>query len=170
MYGLAICTDPVSTCTSVCVAENACADLGCRSSLDVSEAITVCAWTATVPEVEGELTPNIFVSGEAGPLGSSDGENPESVDRSLLNATGEGKVDPRGEVAGGDDDGGRGSSGDCLKDVKSKLSSEVRFTCVVELPCTDGCLSGTTLTFCTGCTVFTSPVDFSVVSILKSAS
>ena len=86
-----------------------------------------------MPEVESELTSNVFLSGDAGPLGSSDGENPESVDRSLFNAVGEGKVEPRGETDGGDDDGGRGSSGDCLKDLKSKLSSELRSICVVKL-------------------------------------
>lgn len=168
MCGLVICIDLVFICIFVCVVENVCVDFGCCFLFDVFEVIIVCVWMVIVFEVESELILNIFVFGEVGFLGFLDGENLELVDWLLFNVIGEGKVDLCGEVVGGDDDGGCGSLGDCLKDVKFKLSLELGFMCVVELFWIDGCFFGMMLIFCIGCMVFILLVDFLVVFILKS--
>ena len=88
--------------------------------------------------------------------------NPESVDRALSSAPGEGKLDVRGDTPGGEDEGERGGSGDCLSLDRSKRSSDSTSAVDEELSGWECCDS-----VC--CTCATSLLGVSSMSIIRSA-
>ena len=93
--------------------------VGCCLAAPVS--LADCVWEVWT----GVYSVFSFVYNEAGPLCSSVREIPDSVDPSLSNSLGEGNIDDLGETTteGGDEEGGRGGSGDFCRDDRSKCKS-----------------------------------------------